>query len=169
MTTSGRPSPVRVRDVLTAALPGLGDRFLEERIRASWADVAGPIARRSRPEWLRAGTLDVRVDNSATLHEARLRSAQLLTALQQRFGPGVAALKLLLGALPAAAPPPHPPRRRGPAPRLRPEEYRLVEGLVPALADPDLARALRRLVSRDLLARRERDAGVLVPLEKETP
>src|SRR5262245_52615939 len=45
MITSGRTSPVRVRDVLTAAMPGLTDRLLEERIRSAWPDVAGPLAR----------------------------------------------------------------------------------------------------------------------------
>ena len=42
--------PLRVRDLLVAAVPGLRDRMLEETIRSGWAEIAGPeIARRSRP------------------------------------------------------------------------------------------------------------------------
>jgi len=56
-------SPVRVSDVLIAALPALEERLLAERIRLGWrAAVGAELARRSRPGELKAGTLTVAVD-----------------------------------------------------------------------------------------------------------
>jgi len=157
-----------VRDVLPAALPGLSDRLFEESIRREWPRVAGPLARRSRPEWLRGNTLEIRVDNSAGLHEMRLRSEALLAAVQARFGAAVAALKFSLGEIPTGATPPTARRKPETVPRLSREESQRVDGLVAGLPDPMLAAALHRLVSRDLLARRPPDTSRL-PGERPAP
>src|SRR4029450_9418269 len=109
---SGRFSrPVRIGDVLTAAVPALEERLLAERIRLGWrAAVGAEIARRTRPAELKAGTLTITVDNSPWLQELSMRSAEVLDTVRARFGPTVTALRLTLGApAPAAAPPPRPP------------------------------------------------------------
>ena len=152
-----RSAPVRVRDVLVAALPELRDRLLEETLRADWSRLVGPeLGRRSRPGRLKAGVLEVVVDNSPWLHEMTLRSGELLAALRPRFA-SVASLRFTLGALPPIAGPAAPrPRPERPS-RLSHEELRVVEATVASLPDPMLAGSLRRLLTKDLLARRRQD------------
>ena len=158
MGASRRSSPVRVRDLLVSALPELENRLLEETIRTDWSRLIGPeLGRRSRPARLHAGVLEVMVDNSPCLQEMTLRSRELLAALQRRFM-AVASLKFTLGTLPSvsrrAAPRAHP----APPPSPGPEELRAIEAMATSLPDPVLAGGLRRLLTKDLLARRSRDA-----------
>src|SRR5258705_13193211 len=97
-------SPVRVGDVLLAALPALQERLPAERIRLGWrAAVGADLSRRSRPGELKAGTLTIMVDNSPWLQELSMRSAEVLSAVRARFGPSVTALRLSLAG-PAPAP-----------------------------------------------------------------
>jgi len=155
MVAVGRSKPVRVRDVLVAALPELRDRMLEESIRQDWHALVGAgLGRRSRPGRLKAGVLDVTVDNSPGLHEMTLRSGEVLAALQGRFGPVVGALRFALGAMPPAADEPTPPPLPKPRPALSHDEHRAVEAMLVSVPDTTLAGSLRRLVTKDLLARR---------------
>jgi len=155
MVASERSRPVRVRDVLVAALPELRDRLLEETIRRDWSRLAGPeLRRRSQPGRLKAGVLDVTVDNSPWLYEMTLRSGELLAALQTRFGSVVSSLRLALGVVPAGVDPPKADHRPEPRARLSHEEAEVVEAMVASLPDPALAGSLRRLLTKDLLARR---------------
>ncbi len=148
-------APVRVSDVLAAAVPELGERMLEETIRKEWRLTAGAeLARRSQPGELRAGTLTVLVDNSPWLQEMTMRSAELLRALHSRYGKAVSGLRFALGQL--ASRPESPAHRRAePAPRLTESEEREVEAAGAQLKDPTLAAALRRLLTKDLIARRQ--------------
>jgi len=165
-------SPVRVRDVLPAALPALGDGMLEEAIRTAWGGMVGALlGRRSRPGRLRRGVLDVSVDNSAGLQEITLRSGEVLAALQCRFGSAIASLRFSLGEVPAEVEPVRlRPRPESPA-RLSREETREVETMVASLRDPALADSLRRLLVKDLLARRRHGSnprpGDPLPPERE--
>jgi len=153
-----RTNPVRVRDILVSALPELKDRLLEETIRTDWNRLIGPeMGRRSRPGRLSAGVLEVTVDNSPCLQEMTLRSRELLAALQGRFG-AVASLKFTLGALPPVSGPVGPRSRPDSQPNPGREELRAIEAMVTTLPDPVLAGGLRRLLTKDLLARRVRDA-----------
>ena len=100
---SERTGPVRVGDLLVAALPELRDRLLEETLRADWSRLIGPdLGRRSQPGRLKAGVLEVTVDNSTWLQEMTLRSSEVVAKVRPRV-PSVTALKLVLGALPPAA------------------------------------------------------------------
>ncbi len=152
------PSPVRVGDVLLAALPALQERLLAERIRLGWrAAVGADLSRRSRPGELKAGTLTIMVDNSPWLQELSMRSAEVLSAVRARFGPSVTALRLSLAG---PAPAPERPARRATPPtgssRLDPDETALVESALAPVQDADLASTVRRLMSKDLIARRPR-------------
>src|SRR5512144_729359 len=163
-SASRSPSPVRVGDVLLAAIPALEERLLAERIRLGWrAAVGADLSRRSRPGELKAGTLTITVDNSPWLQELSMRSAEVLSAVRARFGPSVTALRLgLAGPAPAERP---AARRATPStgfPRLDPEETALVERALAPVQDAELARTVRRLVSRDLIARRARGLTALV-------
>jgi hypothetical protein len=159
MAPGARSRPVRVGDLLAGAVPGLRDRLLEDTIRDGWAAIAGAdAARRSRPADLRAGVLTVTVDNSPWLHELTLRSGALLAAVRARHGGAVASLRFVVGeggrATPAA-----PARQRAPVPApLSAGEQRAVETLAAPVTDPELASALRRLISKDIIARRPRPA-----------
>jgi hypothetical protein len=133
--------------------------MIEEAIRSGWTEIAGPeLARRSRPSELRGGVLSVLVDNSAWLHEMTLRSSELLAGLQARHGATVASLRFALGALPAPRPT-AAPRRPPLADRLSPEEARSVDTIAAPLTDPVLAASVRRLVTKDVIARRQRAAS----------
>jgi hypothetical protein len=161
MITAARWSPVRVADVLIAALPGLRDHMLEETIRKDWGRVVGPdFARRSRPTGLKLGVLDVTADNSPWLHELTLRSSELLARLETRYGSAVTGLRFTLGTVATGSSPmPREPRPESPT-SLDPGDARMVETMVTAVTDPALAASLRRLLTKDLLARRPRGAGL---------
>jgi hypothetical protein len=169
MGTRGGRNPVRVGNLLTAAVPALAERMLEEAIRREWAQTAGPeAARRSRPGALRQGTLEVSVDNSPWLQELTLRSAAIVAALRKRHGSAVIAVRFALGSgrgdADVAA---GSARARTAAPqrRLTVEEARLVDAAAGQVADPELASSLKRLLTKDLLARGERRA----PAASEQP
>ena len=153
-----RSRPVRVRDVLVSALPALQSRLLEEAIKTDWSRLIGPeLGRRSQAGQLHAGVLDVIVDNSPCLQEMTLRSAELLATLQRRFRT-VTSLRFVLGTLPAGSDRTAPRTRSEPRPSLGPEDLRVIEAMTASLPDPILAGGLRRLLTKDLLARRLRDS-----------
>jgi hypothetical protein len=150
--------PIHVGDVLTAAVPGLRDRMLEESIRSGWRDTVGhDLARRSRPGEVRTGVLNIIVDNSPWLHEMTLRSDALLGALKSRHGAAVTSLRFSLGEAPAPRPPATRHRPSPPA-RLSAEEEHSIETIAASVADPALAASLRRLMTKDLIARRRHGA-----------
>jgi hypothetical protein len=169
MGTRGGRNPVRVGNLLTAAVPALAERMLEEAIRREWAQTAGPeAARRSRPGALRQGTLEVSVDNSPWLQELTLRSAAIVAALRKHHGSAVTGVRFALGSGRADADVAARPARAGteaPQRRLTVEEARLVDAAAGQVPDPALASSLRRLLTKDLLARGERRA----PAASEQP
>jgi hypothetical protein len=136
--------------------------MLQDGIRKDWRSIVGPeVSRRSQPGGLRLGVLDVTVDNSPWLHELTLRSSSVLAALQARYGSVVTSLRFALGPVAADPNPAAPSGRRRPAhrPELGPDEARLVESMVAPVADPELAVSIRRLLTKDLLARRSLGPG----------
>src|SRR5262245_58460438 len=155
---NARPTsaPVAIRDVLCLAVPGLSTRMLETTIRTEWARTVGAdVARRSRPGELQGATLTVVVDNSPWLHELTLRSAELLQAVQARHGAAVTALRFTLGTLEQTTGPVLR-KRSEPTATLDPDEMRAVETAAAPLPDPVLRASLRRLLAKDLIARRQR-------------
>lgn len=161
MTVGGRTSPKRVADILPAAFPALSERLIEVALRRDWATaLPAGLGRRSQPGDLRNGTLEVRVDNSPWLHELSMRAEELLAALGARYGGAVRDLRFRLAA-PSRddrARPVETGRETPPAPpRLTREELREVDATAAPLRDPQIARALRRLLIKDRLARRGSD------------
>jgi hypothetical protein len=153
---------VRVGTLLTAAVPALAERMLEEAIRREWTQSVGlEAARRSRPGALRRGTLEVSVDNSPWLQELTLRSAAIVTAVRKRHGAAVTGVRFALGNGPGdadVAPLAASEKTGAPRRRLNVEEARLVDAAAARLPDPTLASSLRRLLTKDLLARGGRRA-----------
>jgi hypothetical protein len=169
MGTGGRHVPVRVGSLLTAAIPALAERMLEDAIRRQWAQTVGPEAsRRSRPGTLRQGTLEVSVDNSPWLQELTMRSTAIAAALRKRHGPAVTGVRFALGRIRGDEPAAERPARAEtevPRRRLNVEETRIVDAASAQLPDPALASSLKRLLTKDLLARGERRA----PAASEQP
>jgi hypothetical protein len=171
MKTSERRRPVSVREVLVAAVPELRDRLVEESIRSDWTRLVGAeLGRRSQPERLKGDVLEVIVDNSPCLQELTLRAQAVLAKVQSRF-PSVASLRFMLGTLPSRGRGVARPARPQPQPRLSPEDLHVVEAMATTLPDPILAGGLRRLLTKDLLARRRREGdrrrGNSSPAERE--
>ena len=169
MGTRGGRNPVRVGNLLTAAVPALAERMLEEAIRRDWTQTAGPeAARRSRPGALRQGTIEVSVDNSPWLQELTLRSAAIVAALRKRHGSAVIGVRFALGSGrgdAGVAAGPALSRTEATERRLTVEEARLVDAAAGQIRDPALASSLKRLLTKDLLARGERRA----PAASEQP
>jgi len=168
-----RRRPVPIRDVLVAAVPELRDRFAEETLRGDWTRLVGAeLGRRSYPERLKGDVLEVIVDNSPCLQELKLRAQAVLSTLRTRF-PSVANLKLTLGTLPSRSGVEARPARPRPKSTLSPEDLHAVEAMATTLPDPILAGGLRRLLTKDLLARRRREADrrrvKSLPAKKENP
>ena len=152
------PSPQRVGELLTAAVPALSEKLVEETVRKEWArTVPADLGRRSEPGPLRRGVLEVRADNSPWLQELTMRRGELLAALAARHGAAVTSLRFVLAPIHGDKAPADavvPPRRREIPPRLSPEEAREVEVMAAAVTDPEVAAALRRLLTKARLARR---------------
>src|SRR5438876_1214340 len=131
MGTRGGRSPVRVGNLLTAAVPALAERMLEQAVRREWTETVGPEAsRRTRPGALRQGTLEVSVDNSPWLQELTLRSASIAAALRKRHGSAVTGVRFALGSALGDSndtPVPAVDGTRAPRRRLNAEEARLVD------------------------------------------
>jgi hypothetical protein len=152
-------APHRVGDLLTAAVPALAERMLADEIHREWEALVGPsLARRSRPGALDHGALEIRADNSPWLMELQMRAGEILEALTRRHGRSVLSLRFVLGAVPAPPPPAAKPRS-GAAAQLSADDAREIERVTAALGDPALAAALRRLLTKDRLARRQRSAA----------
>jgi len=159
--------PHRVGNLLTAAVPALAERMLAEGIRRDWeATVGGELARRSRPASLDHGVLEVQSDNSPWLMELQMRAGEILEALRRRYGRSVVSLRFALGAMPAPVRVPASRPSRAVA-RLSAEETREIEAATASLGDPDLVRALRRLLTKDRLARRQQ--APIPTAEKDQP
>jgi hypothetical protein len=162
MSTRDGRGPVRVGNLLTKAVPALAERLLEEAIRREWSQTIGPeAARRSRPMSLRKGTLEISADNSPWLQELTLRSAAIAATLRERHGSAVSGVRFVLAttAPGAAVPDPHHSRTPVSSRQLSAEEARQVDDAARRLADHGLATSLRRLLTKDLLARGERRAS----------
>ena len=147
MTRHMRSRPVRaIRDLLLEAIPQLGDRLVEHRLRTSWSTVVGPeIARRSQPQGLVDGCLGIVVDNSPWLHELTLRQTELATRIRT-VAPSVRTVRIRLGS-PNVDPVPveaRPPR----ALPLTASDLRDIDDAASVIGDATLAAAARRLMTR---------------------
>jgi hypothetical protein len=154
--STGRPrKPERVGALLTAAVPELAPCLVADRIRREWAAAVGAqAARHSRPADWRRGVLHVTVDSSPWLQELHLRTPQILSALAARHPGAVTGLRLDLGQLPTPERQdmrPRAPRRRD---TLTAGETELIRTATAAVRDPDVASALRRLMTTAHLASR---------------
>lgn len=141
-------APRAVADLLVTAVPQLGDRLREQRIRRAWPALLGAdAARRTQPQALADGCLSVCVDNSPWLHELTLRAEELTRRVQERF-PEVRALRFVLGALEPAEVSPTPRSPKVPALPLDDSARSAIDETISVIHDPALAAAARRLLTK---------------------
>jgi len=140
-----RRGPRAVGDLLINAVPALRERLAEVEIRAAWPALVGAdAARRSRPQSVTHGCLQVVVDNSPWLQELTLRSGELTARVAGRFG-DIRTLRFTLGpvsAVPSETRAPVGPRTRA----LNADELREIDAAVAPIRDPDARAAARRLL-----------------------
>jgi hypothetical protein len=140
-------APRRVGELLVSALPQLEDRLLVERLRAAWPVLVGAdVARRTQPQALVNGCLQVVVDNSPWLHEMTLRAPDVAARVGAQF-PAVRSIRLSLGAPSPEAPSP-PSRPAVPPARLSEDDRRAIDAAAAAISDRDVAAGARRLLAR---------------------
>src|SRR2546425_1548811 len=141
-------------------MPELRERLLEERIRRAWSAIVGTdTARRAHPIRFANACLEVVVDTSPWLHELTLRSPDLTARLAAHF-PEIRALRFVQGALPAES---AAPRTGDPRPTpVGGAAAREIDDAVPAIADEDLQRAARRLMTKARRSPVVRVLGTLV-------
>ena len=140
-------APRAVGDLLVTAMPQLGERLVEHRLRRAWPSLVGAeVARRARPLSLSGGCLHIVVDNSPWLQELTLRAAELTDRLHAQC-PGVRTVRFTLGRLPdddrAPAPTPAPV-----AAPLTAADVAEIEAAVSPIKDEGLATAARRLLAK---------------------
>lgn len=152
------PEPRPLADLLVTALPQLGERLAEQRLRQAWRQLVGPdAARRAQPVSLVGGCLTIVVDNSPWLHELTLRQAELTERIRVQHA-GVRSVKLILGTLPPDTPAPPVARPPRPAP-LADEDRREIDEATTPIRDEALAAAARRLLTRARQSERGRGAA----------
>jgi hypothetical protein len=135
----------RVGELLVSAMPQLQDRLLVQQLRAEWPALVGhEVARRTQPQALANGCLQVTVDNSPWLHEMTLRAPDVAARVGAQF-PAVRSIRFSLGLPPAEEPPP----AARPAPvTLVDDDRRAIDAAAAAISDRDLAANARRLLTR---------------------
>jgi hypothetical protein len=138
-------APRRVGELLVSAMPQLQDRLLVQQLRAEWPALVGhEVARRTQPQALTNGCLQVTVDNSPWLHEMTLRAPDVAARVGAQF-PAVRSIRFSLGLPPAEEPPP----AARPAPvTLVDDDRRAIDAAAAAISDRDLAASARRLLTR---------------------
>lgn len=128
------------------AVPELQDRLVEARLCAAWPALVGAdAARRSRPQGLSNGCLNVVVDNSPWLHELTLRSGELTPRIASRFE-SIRTLRFTLGRLDGAAEAPAAPETSRPPRPLLADDVSEIDAAVASIRDPDVRAAARRLL-----------------------
>jgi hypothetical protein len=141
-----RGTPRAIADLVPLAVPALAERLQEQRIRHAWAALVGPdAARRSRPQGLSHGCLQIVVDNSPWLHELTLRLPELTRRLTTEFDE-VRSLRFVVGAVASDQRTPAP--RNVGLPPLTADDRREIELATAGLTDPDLAATARRVLGR---------------------
>lgn len=145
--------PASLERLLMAALPGhVARRLPPRRLRAAWRELAGPVvASRALPVCLEEdGCLVVAVSGSAWRQELSFLAPQLVQGLGER-GFAVKRLRLVAWRTPYKPPPPPPP------PPLEPEEEQEIARRTAKVQDPELRRALERLMQAERRARKASD------------
>lgn len=121
---ASKPMSALVDRVLTGY--HVDEEVRQTSIATGWATIVGPrVAARTRPGRVQEGVLDVRVDNSAWLHELSFLADELVERINRHLGdpPMVRQLRWILGRDNSEEIVPLPPRvRAGPGELVQPRQ-----------------------------------------------
>jgi hypothetical protein len=141
-----RGTPRVIAELMPLAVPALAEPLQEQRIRQAWAALVGPeLARRSRPQQVSQGCLQIVVDNSPWLHELSLRAPELTRRLAEQFD-AIRSIRIVLG--PVTVDPRTRRAHDAAPPRLSVADLREIDAATAPLADPELAATARRVLRR---------------------
>ncbi|OGP20591.1 MAG: hypothetical protein A2038_14040 [Deltaproteobacteria bacterium GWA2_57_13] len=124
----------------------LSARLTEYRVWPIWDEIVGPtIARNAQPEKIRHGTLFVKVTSPTWMQQLQYMKEMIAERLNQRLGKEVVKnIFFVVGKLDKAAL--RTAAQRPPASSAAPPESKPDEEPLRAIKDPELRRALKRLL-----------------------
>jgi hypothetical protein len=132
---------------------GLGGRLSEYRVFGQWEKSVGPvIARHAQPQAVRGKKLTLVVDSPAWMQQLSLLKPEIVEKVNSALGKEtIKAITLRLGEVESRTVPlEEPPVRTvlGQVERERIEDY------VRGIGDPDIRKAVSRVIEKDLLSRK---------------
>jgi predicted nucleic acid-binding Zn ribbon protein len=125
----------------------LSGRLVEYGVWPIWDDIVGPtIARNAQPEKIRHGTLFVKVSGPTWMQQLQYMKEMISERLNQKLGQEVVKnIFFVVGKIEKIVP--ETKTRKPPVPSSPPSETRPDEDQLLAVKDPELRRALKRLLS----------------------
>jgi predicted nucleic acid-binding Zn ribbon protein len=133
---------------------GLGSRLSEYRVFGLWEKTVGPvIARHAQPQAVRGKKLTLVVDSPAWMQQLSLLKPEIMEKVNSILGKKtINDITLRLGEVESqAAPPEEPPVRSV----LNQDERGKIEDYVRGISDPDTREAVRRVIEKDFLSRKQ--------------
>lgn len=133
---------------------GLRGRLSEYRVFGLWEKAVGPvIARHAQPQAVRGKKLTLVVDSPAWMQQLSLLKPEIMEKVNSTLGKKtINDITLRLGEVESqAAPPEEPPVRSV----LNQEEREKIEDYVRGISDPDTREAVRRVIEKDFLSRKQ--------------
>jgi hypothetical protein len=132
---------------------GLGGRLNEYRIFGQWEACVGPaIARHAQPQALRGKKLALIVDSPAWMQQLSLLKPEIIEKVNRTLGKeAITEITLRLGEMEARDRPPED------SPVLTPldsKEREKIEDYIRAIGDADTREAVRRVIEKDFLNRK---------------
>jgi len=145
-------APMKAGEILAPWLQqsGVQHHLRERRLQLEWAAIAGQLAAtHSRPLRLRRQQLTVAAESPAWLHQLRYLEPMLLAQIQRAFGADlVTELRWVVGPVVDAPTVLLPPESAQAAAAVSSELDRLIQDTVAPIADPSVAEAARRLLTK---------------------
>lgn len=145
----------RLSSLLTKTLAshGLATKLKEYRVVGRWEKIVGKvIARHARPASLQGKKLSVVVDSSAWMQQLSLLKPELIEKLNR--GLGADSVKSITFKMGIVAPAEKPAIEHAGPSMLDKGATEKIEDYVHGLKDLDVKEALRRLIEKDLLNKR---------------
>jgi hypothetical protein len=136
---------------------GLQARLSEYRILGKWEESVGKvIARHARPVSLHGRKLFLAVDSSAWMQQLSLLRPEIIEKVNRVLGRNsITEIALNLGEIPQSA---GTPARTGPGIRvdLSAEDRGKIEAHLEQIRDADVRAAVRRVIEKDFLSKKEK-------------
>jgi hypothetical protein len=151
--------PERLSSALGALLKarGMQARLSEYRILGQWEKTVGRvIASHARPVTVRGARLFLTVDSAAWMQQLSMLRPEIIEKVNRALGrAAIREIALNLGEVPTGERSSEPPPVRA---VLTAEERGRIEDTVAEIHDPDVRQALRRVMEKDLVSKKTKQA-----------